>query len=75
MIAEMQIFWDNESSASLVCQTIDFYTITVEATDMGGAPGGLKGTGEVTIKVLDINDNAPELEQDEVRDTHICIIL
>ena len=38
---------------------------------MGGAEGGLKGTGDVTISVLDINDNVPELEQEEVRGTDI----
>ncbi|CAL8347463.1 unnamed protein product [Gadus morhua 'NCC'] len=46
-------------------ETIDFYTLTIEATDMGGAKDGNKGTGSVKIKVLDINDNVPELEQEE----------
>lgn len=36
---------------------------------MGGAPGGLTGTGTVNIKVLDINDNIPTLEKSEVRNT------
>lgn len=34
---------------------------------MGGAEGGLSGTGTVEIKVLDINDNIPTLKQSEVR--------
>lgn len=33
---------------------------------MGGAEGGLTGTGTVEIKVLDINDNIPTLTQSEV---------
>lgn len=33
---------------------------------MNGHPGGLTGTGTVTVKVLDINDNMPTLEKDEV---------
>lgn len=34
---------------------------------MDGAPGGNAGTGTVEIKVLDINDNVPTLEKDEVK--------
>ncbi|XP_072568951.1 desmoglein-2.1-like isoform X2 [Paramormyrops kingsleyae] len=41
------------------------YVLTVKATDMNGHPGGLTGTGTVTVKVLDINDNMPTLEKDE----------
>lgn len=33
---------------------------------MDGAPNGNIGTGTVEIKVLDINDNVPTLEKDEV---------
>ena len=40
----------------------------VKGTDMGGKEGGQSGTGTVFIKVLDINDNVPTLEQTEVRD-------
>lgn len=46
-------------------ETIDFYTLTIEGTDMGGGPQGLRGTGKVEIKVTDINDNVPTLEKDE----------
>lgn len=40
----------------------------IKATDMGGAPGGLTGTGTVEIKVEDINDNMPDLEKSEVNE-------
>ncbi|KAF3855314.1 hypothetical protein F7725_023369 [Dissostichus mawsoni] len=40
-------------------ETIDFYKLVVEGTDMGGGSGGLVGTGTVEVKVLDINDNIP----------------
>uniref|UniRef100_A0A3P8U4L9 Si:ch73-74h11.1 n=1 Tax=Amphiprion percula TaxID=161767 RepID=A0A3P8U4L9_AMPPE len=46
-------------------ETHDFYKLVVEGTDMGGAAGGLKGTGTVEIKILDINDNLPTLEKSE----------
>nr|XP_033477415.1 desmoglein-2-like [Epinephelus lanceolatus] len=41
------------------------YTLTVEGTDMDGAPGGNTGTGTIHVKVVDINDNVPKLEKDE----------
>lgn len=34
--------------------------------DLNGKPGGKTGTGTVVIKVLDVNDNPPTLEKDEV---------
>ncbi|XP_033848026.2 desmoglein-2.1-like [Periophthalmus magnuspinnatus] len=40
------------------------YTLTVKGVDMGGAPDGRSGTGTIQIKVTDINDNVPTLEQD-----------
>lgn len=46
-------------------ETHDFYKLVIEGTDMGGAAGGLKGTGTVEIKILDINDNLPTLQQKE----------
>uniref|UniRef100_A0A8C8DQW4 Si:ch73-74h11.1 n=1 Tax=Oryzias sinensis TaxID=183150 RepID=A0A8C8DQW4_9TELE len=42
-----------------------FYKLVIKATDMGGAPGGLTGTGTVEIKVVDINDKIPTLEKTE----------
>lgn len=33
---------------------------------MDGAPSGKSGTGTIEIKVIDINDNVPTLEKDEV---------
>ncbi|XP_049444550.1 cadherin-4-like, partial [Epinephelus fuscoguttatus] len=46
-------------------ETQSSYTLTVEGTDMDGAPGGNTGTGTIPVKVVDINDNVPELEKDE----------
>ncbi|XP_049911255.1 cadherin-4-like [Epinephelus moara] len=46
-------------------ETQSSYTLTVEGTDMDGAPGGNTGTGTIHVKVVDINDNVPELEKDE----------
>lgn len=40
--------------------------MTIEASDMGGQAGGNKGTGEIEIKILDINDNVPTLEKESV---------
>ncbi|KAM8727098.1 desmoglein-2-like protein [Acanthopagrus schlegelii] len=42
----------------------DTYRLTIEASDMGGQAGGLRGTGEIEIKILDINDNIPTLEKE-----------
>lgn len=47
-------------------QTVDLYKLVVKGTDMGGALGGLTGTGTVEIKLLDINDNVPTLEKSDV---------
>lgn len=44
----------------------DSYTLIVQGVDMDGAANGNTGTGTVNIKVLDINDNVPTLEKDEV---------
>ncbi|KAL7396750.1 hypothetical protein ABVT39_011125 [Epinephelus coioides] len=46
-------------------ETQSSYTLTVEGTDLDGAPGGNTGTGTIHVKVVDINDNVPELEKDE----------
>ncbi|XP_044055451.1 uncharacterized protein LOC122877664 isoform X2 [Siniperca chuatsi] len=46
-------------------ETYDFYKLVIKGSDMGGAAGGLTGTGTVEIKVLDINDNIPTLEKSE----------
>ncbi|XP_068175324.1 desmoglein-2.1-like [Antennarius striatus] len=46
-------------------ETHDSYKIIIQGADLGGAPGGLTGTGTVNVKVLDINDNIPTLELSE----------
>ncbi|XP_028282552.1 desmoglein-2-like [Parambassis ranga] len=45
-------------------ETKDTYKLTIEASDMDGQSGGLRGTGEIEIKILDINDNIPTLEKE-----------
>ncbi|KAM3619190.1 uncharacterized protein V6R79_004353 [Siganus canaliculatus] len=46
-------------------ETNDLYKLVIMGSDMGGAPGGLTGTGTVEIKILDVNDNIPTLEHSE----------
>lgn len=42
--------------------------LEVEVKDRDGDPnGGLAGTAKVKIKVIDVNDNIPVLEKEEVR--------
>ncbi|XP_056149200.1 LOW QUALITY PROTEIN: desmoglein-2-like protein [Lampris incognitus] len=45
-------------------ETQDTYTLTVKGADMNGAAGGNSGSGTITIKVMDINDNVPTLEEE-----------
>ncbi|XP_031711123.1 desmoglein-2-like isoform X1 [Anarrhichthys ocellatus] len=42
----------------------DTYTLTVQASDLNGQSGGNTGSGEIVVKILDINDNIPTLEQE-----------
>lgn len=51
-------------------QTHDTYKLIIKAADFNGRPGGNTGTGEIEIKLLDINDNIPTLERDSVGFTH-----
>ncbi|MEQ2247675.1 hypothetical protein ILYODFUR_011594 [Ilyodon furcidens] len=46
---------------SLDRETKDTYKLTIFASDMGGRSGGNTGTGEIEIKLTDINDNIPTL--------------
>ncbi|AWP11355.1 Hypothetical protein SMAX5B_016356 [Scophthalmus maximus] len=50
-------------------ETYDSYKLVIKGIDLGGAAGGLTGTGTVEIKVLDINDNIPTLEKSEYSGT------
>ncbi|XP_034039169.1 desmoglein-2-like [Thalassophryne amazonica] len=45
-------------------ETQDTYKVMIKASDLNGQPGGHTGTGEVEIKLLDINDNIPTLEKE-----------
>uniref|UniRef100_A0A3Q3FUE0 Desmoglein-2-like n=1 Tax=Labrus bergylta TaxID=56723 RepID=A0A3Q3FUE0_9LABR len=42
----------------------DSYRLTISASDLNGLPGGNTGTGEIEIRILDINDNLPTLEKE-----------
>ncbi|XP_068594074.1 desmoglein-2-like protein [Cebidichthys violaceus] len=42
----------------------DTYTLTIKASDLNGQSGGNSGTGDIAIKILDINDNVPTLEKE-----------
>lgn len=50
----------------LLHQTKDTYKLIIKASDLGGRAGGNTGTGEITINILDINDNVPTLEKESV---------
>lgn len=56
--------------SDLFFQQQDTYKLTIIASDMGGQSGGNTGTGEITVKILDINDNIPTLEKESVGATH-----
>lgn len=43
----------------------------IKASDLNGEAGGMTGTGEVVVKILDINDNIPTLEKQSVGITQI----
>ncbi|RVE61696.1 hypothetical protein OJAV_G00175480 [Oryzias javanicus] len=45
-------------------ETQDTYKLVIIASDLNGAAGGNSGTGEIEIKLLDINDNVPTLERE-----------
>lgn len=51
---------------SLLYQTKDTYKLIIKASDLGGHAGGNTGTGEITINIMDINDNVPTLEKESV---------
>lgn len=55
---------------SLLYQTKDTYKLIIKASDLGGRAGGNTGTGEITINIMDINDNVPTLEKESVGFTY-----
>ncbi|KAJ4936925.1 hypothetical protein JOQ06_001510 [Pogonophryne albipinna] len=42
----------------------DTYKLTIQATDMNGQAGGNIGSEQISVKILDINDNIPTLEKE-----------
>ncbi|XP_008298599.1 desmoglein-2-like [Stegastes partitus] len=65
------IFFINCQTGEVIVQKVSLdrelqssYKLVVEALDMNGLPGGHVGSGEIEIKILDINDNIPTLEQE-----------
>ncbi|XP_061776265.1 desmoglein-2-like protein [Nerophis ophidion] len=45
-------------------ETKDTFKVIIRASDLNGQPGGNTGTGDIEIKILDINDNIPTLEKE-----------
>ncbi|XP_059197235.1 desmoglein-2.1-like [Centropristis striata] len=54
-------------NAGLDRERTDQYTLTVRGQDLNGEPGGNSATGMVTINILDVNDNPPTLEKEELQ--------
>ncbi len=54
------------SSSSSLEQVHRSFVLTVQAADMYGSPEGNSATATVFIDILDVNDNIPTLEKDEV---------
>ncbi|XP_077126511.1 desmoglein-4-like [Ranitomeya variabilis] len=50
--------------ANLDRELVSGYSLVIGASDLNGGPGGLSGQCGADIKVLDVNDNFPVLEQD-----------
>uniref|UniRef100_A0A3Q0S8E3 Desmoglein 2 n=1 Tax=Amphilophus citrinellus TaxID=61819 RepID=A0A3Q0S8E3_AMPCI len=42
----------------------DIYRLTIKACDLNGQLGGNTATGQIEIRILDINDNIPTLEKE-----------
>nr|XP_028594399.1 desmocollin-1-like [Podarcis muralis] len=66
----LRVFAINPDSGSITVvtshldrETTPEYTLQIEARDMGGQEFGLCTTAKVIITVGDVNDNAPQLEQ------------
>uniref|UniRef100_A0AAX7SGC8 Desmoglein 2 n=1 Tax=Astatotilapia calliptera TaxID=8154 RepID=A0AAX7SGC8_ASTCA len=56
------LFWMNSRTGELMKQ--DTYKLMIKVCDLNGRPGGRTSTGEVEIRLLDINDNIPTLEKE-----------
>ncbi|XP_028817123.1 desmoglein-3-like isoform X2 [Denticeps clupeoides] len=41
------------------------YKLTVQGADLYGAPGGKTSSADVTVNLLDVNDNVPQLEKEQ----------
>uniref|UniRef100_A0AAX7U693 Desmoglein 2 n=1 Tax=Astatotilapia calliptera TaxID=8154 RepID=A0AAX7U693_ASTCA len=65
------LFWMNSRTGELMVQSTsldrekqDTYKLMIKVCDLNGRPGGRTSTGEVEIRLLDINDNIPTLEKE-----------
>lgn len=53
-------------------QKVPQYTLVIQATDMEGNPTyGLSNTATAIIRLLDVNDNAPEFTRETVSSVHV----
>lgn len=69
-ISELPIFTSHDSSLPFFFQPLDrdppngyeLWQILIAASDEDGGPTSLRGSTEVVITLIDINDNAPYLD-------------
>ncbi|XP_061406855.1 cadherin-2-like isoform X1 [Lethenteron reissneri] len=47
-------------------ELVDGYTLTVQATDLGGRAGALSASATVSVTISDVNDNAPVCQHPQV---------
>lgn len=70
-VTQLKMSFGLSNVFSLSNQTKDTYKLIIRASDLGGRAGGNTGTGEITINIMDINDNVPTLEKEFVGFTNL----
>uniref|UniRef100_A0A673G530 Cadherin-2-like n=1 Tax=Sinocyclocheilus rhinocerous TaxID=307959 RepID=A0A673G530_9TELE len=63
-------------AAGLDREKVPQYTLIIQATDMEGNPTyGLSNTATAVIRLLDVNDNAPEFTRETVPENRVNVIV